>query len=92
MKYTDLSTTDFPKTLNIKNHKGGAVWQVYHVKTQEEVDFDNYEIFEFTEDCLKIEHTWDIFALMHACMCMCVCIVQVCYHDYYYAPSPSPLP
>ena len=23
-KYTDISTTDFPKTLLIKNHEGGA--------------------------------------------------------------------
>jgi UDP-N-acetylglucosamine diphosphorylase/glucosamine-1-phosphate N-acetyltransferase len=30
--------------------------------TQEEVDFDTYEILEFNEECIKIEHTWDIFA------------------------------
>ena len=30
--------------------------------TQEEVDFDTYEIIEFNEECIKIEHTWDIFA------------------------------
>ena len=29
--------------------------------SQEEVDFDTYEIFEFTQQCLKIENTWDIF-------------------------------
>jgi UDP-N-acetylglucosamine diphosphorylase/glucosamine-1-phosphate N-acetyltransferase len=33
----------------------------YSKDTQEEVDFDNYEIIEFTNECIKIEHTWDIF-------------------------------
>lgn len=37
-KYTDISTGDFPKTLMIRNHKGGLVWQVYHVQKQTEVD------------------------------------------------------
>ncbi|HEX8270269.1 MAG TPA: GlmU family protein [Flavobacterium sp.] len=30
--------------------------------TQEEVDFDNYEIIEYNDDCLFIANTWDIFA------------------------------
>ena len=30
--------------------------------SQEEVDFDTYEILEFTQQCLKIENTWDIFS------------------------------
>jgi UDP-N-acetylglucosamine diphosphorylase/glucosamine-1-phosphate N-acetyltransferase len=30
--------------------------------SQEEVDFDQYEIIEFEGDCLTVEHTWDIFA------------------------------
>ncbi len=30
--------------------------------TQDEVDFDTYEILEFNEECLTLEHTWDIFA------------------------------
>jgi UDP-N-acetylglucosamine diphosphorylase/glucosamine-1-phosphate N-acetyltransferase len=34
----------------------------YSKENQEEVDFDTYEIIEFTEDCIRIEHTWDIFA------------------------------
>jgi UDP-N-acetylglucosamine diphosphorylase/glucosamine-1-phosphate N-acetyltransferase len=34
----------------------------YTNDTQEEVDFDTYEIIEFNEECLKLEHTWDIFA------------------------------
>jgi UDP-N-acetylglucosamine diphosphorylase/glucosamine-1-phosphate N-acetyltransferase len=29
--------------------------------TQEEVDFDSYEIIQYTNDFLRIEHTWDIF-------------------------------
>ncbi|WP_309609755.1 GlmU family protein [Flavobacterium sp.] len=30
--------------------------------SQEEVDFDTYEILEFSQECLKIENTWDIFS------------------------------
>jgi UDP-N-acetylglucosamine diphosphorylase/glucosamine-1-phosphate N-acetyltransferase len=30
--------------------------------SQEEVDFDSYEIIEFSYDCLRLEHTWDIFS------------------------------
>jgi UDP-N-acetylglucosamine diphosphorylase/glucosamine-1-phosphate N-acetyltransferase len=33
----------------------------YTNDTQEEVDFDTYEIIEFNEDCIRIERTWDIF-------------------------------
>lgn len=33
----------------------------YSKENQEEVDFDTYDIIEYTEECLKIEHTWDIF-------------------------------
>lgn len=31
-------------------------------KENQEVDFDTFEIIEFTDDCLRIEHTWDIFS------------------------------
>jgi UDP-N-acetylglucosamine diphosphorylase/glucosamine-1-phosphate N-acetyltransferase len=31
-------------------------------KENQEVDFDTFEIIEFTDECLKIEHTWDIFS------------------------------
>jgi UDP-N-acetylglucosamine diphosphorylase/glucosamine-1-phosphate N-acetyltransferase len=34
----------------------------YTKDTQDEVDFDTYDIIEYTEDCLRIENTWDIFA------------------------------
>jgi UDP-N-acetylglucosamine diphosphorylase/glucosamine-1-phosphate N-acetyltransferase len=34
----------------------------YTKDTQDEVDFDTYDIIEYVEDCLKIENTWDIFA------------------------------
>jgi len=30
--------------------------------SQEEVNFDTYEIIEFADDILSIEHTWDIFS------------------------------
>lgn len=30
--------------------------------TQEDVDFETYEAFEYNDDIIKIEHTWDIFS------------------------------
>ncbi len=54
------------KVANLQNNqaifKGDSVIAFYTNDSQEEVDFDTYEIIEFIEDCLTIEHTWDIFA------------------------------
>lgn len=33
----------------------------FYAKEGEEVDFDAFEIIEFSEECIKIENTWDIF-------------------------------
>ncbi|MBC7642500.1 MAG: GlmU family protein [Flavobacterium sp.] len=42
--------------------KGDAVIAFYTTENQEKVDFDSYEILEYNDDCLTVEHTWDIFA------------------------------
>jgi UDP-N-acetylglucosamine diphosphorylase/glucosamine-1-phosphate N-acetyltransferase len=42
--------------------KGEEVIAFYTNEEQEEVDFDTYQILEFTGDCLTVENTWDIFA------------------------------
>ncbi len=42
--------------------KGDDVIAFFTEDNQEEVDFDNYEIIEYTDDCLFIANTWDIFA------------------------------
>ncbi len=42
--------------------KGDDVIAFYTHDTQEEVNFDTYEIIEYLEECLTVEHTWDIFA------------------------------
>ncbi len=34
----------------------------YTQETQEEVDFDTYEIIEYNDECLTVQNTWDIFA------------------------------
>ncbi len=53
----------------IKNLKENQV--IYHkenivafftTEAQKEVDFDTYEVIEFTEDVIHIEYTWDIFS------------------------------
>jgi UDP-N-acetylglucosamine diphosphorylase/glucosamine-1-phosphate N-acetyltransferase len=42
--------------------KGEEVIAFYSEDSQDEVDFDKYEIMEYNEDCLFIANTWDIFA------------------------------
>jgi len=42
--------------------KGDEVIAFYTDDEQEEVDFNTYEILEYNEDCLTVEHTWDIFS------------------------------
>jgi UDP-N-acetylglucosamine diphosphorylase/glucosamine-1-phosphate N-acetyltransferase len=34
----------------------------FYSKDNQEVDFNTFEIIEFNEECLRIEHTWDIFS------------------------------
>lgn len=41
--------------------KGEEIIAFYTQESQEEVDFDTYEILEFADDCLFIANTWDIF-------------------------------
>lgn len=33
----------------------------FYAKEGEEVDFDSFEVLEFSNECIKIENTWDIF-------------------------------
>jgi UDP-N-acetylglucosamine diphosphorylase/glucosamine-1-phosphate N-acetyltransferase len=42
--------------------KGDEVIAFYTDENQEEVDFDTYEIIDFDEQLLRVEHTWDIFS------------------------------
>jgi len=35
--YSNISTNnDYPKTLVIRNHQGGLIWQIYHVQKETE--------------------------------------------------------
>ncbi|MGO4772283.1 GlmU family protein [Flavobacterium sp. W22_SRS_FK3] len=42
--------------------KGDDVIAFFTTENQEEVDFDSYEIIQYNEDVLTVEHTWDIFS------------------------------
>ena len=42
--------------------KGEDVIAFHTHENQQEVDFETYEIIEFEGDCLRIEHTYDIFS------------------------------
>lgn len=41
--------------------RGEEVIAFFTQDSQEEVDFDKYEITEYSDDCIMIQHTWDIF-------------------------------
>jgi UDP-N-acetylglucosamine diphosphorylase/glucosamine-1-phosphate N-acetyltransferase len=51
---------------NLKSNQavfnGESVIAFFTNDSQEEVDFDTYEIIDYNGDCLTVEHTWDIFA------------------------------
>jgi UDP-N-acetylglucosamine diphosphorylase/glucosamine-1-phosphate N-acetyltransferase len=42
--------------------KGDEIIAFHTTENQEEVDFDTYEILDYDQDCLTVEHTWDIFS------------------------------
>ncbi len=42
--------------------KGDEVIAFFTNEDQEQVDFDTYEIIDYSEDCITIQNTWDIFA------------------------------
>ncbi len=41
---------------------GEEIIAFYSNDTQEEVDFDDYELIDYDEEILRIENTWDIFS------------------------------
>ena len=41
---------------------GEDIIAFYTSDSQEEVDFENYEVIEYNTDLIKIENTWDIFS------------------------------
>ena len=41
---------------------GEEIIAFYSNETQEEVDFDDYELIDYDEEILRIENTWDIFS------------------------------
>lgn len=49
-------------TINQAIFKGDDVIAFFTTENQEEVDFDTYEIIQYNDDILTVEHTWDIFS------------------------------
>lgn len=41
---------------------GEDVIAFFAKETQEDIDFQAYDVLEYTDDLIKIEHTWDIFS------------------------------
>ena len=48
--------------LNQAIFKGDDVIAFYTSENQETVDFDTYQIIEFEDECIRVEHSWDIFS------------------------------
>lgn len=41
--------------------RGEEVIAFFTQESQEEVDFETYDVIEYSDDCITIENTWDIF-------------------------------
>jgi len=65
---------------------GDDVIAFYTNDTQDEVNFDTYEIIEFEENCIRIENTWDIFAKNDAAIRE---DFELLTHDRYSMPIPK---
>ena len=64
--YKDISTLDqFPKTLVIRNHQGGMIWQIYHVQKESEAQklahnatMNAFEAITLENYQEEMEETW----------------------------------
>jgi len=41
--------------------QGEEMIAFYTTQGQEEIDFETYELIEYTEACIQVENTWDLF-------------------------------
>lgn len=68
--YKDVASKEFPKTLVIRNHVGGLIWQIYHVDNEyqayylaknaknkgfEEITLEDYNDYEETFPNWRVE-------------------------------------
>jgi hypothetical protein len=64
--YRDNSASDnFPKTLIIRNHEGGMIWQVYHIQKESEAQkisdnatMNGFEAITLEDYISDYEETW----------------------------------
>lgn len=64
--FTDISMdNNYPKTLVIRNHSGGLVWQIYHVQTEKEAEIlssnataNGFEAITLEDYQPELEETW----------------------------------
>jgi len=64
--YKDLtSDSNYPKTLVVRNHEGGMVWQIYHVQKEREArmlavnaTINAFEAITLEEHQPDLEETW----------------------------------
>lgn len=53
--FEDRSSGDFPKTLLIHNSRGGAIWQIYHVKSMNEADIITQGAHKYGYEYVSLE-------------------------------------
>ena len=64
--YTDKTTTnEYPKTLVVRNHEGGFIWQIYHVQKESEAvklsqnaTINGFEAITLEDHRPDFEETW----------------------------------
>ena len=67
MNATDISTNEkYPKTLVIRNHSGGMVWQIYHVELEAEAKqlsanatLNGFYAITLEDHQPELEQTWE---------------------------------
>lgn len=65
--YTDNSTNGkYPKTLVIRNHEGGMVWQIYHVEKEKEAEIlahnatgNGFQAITLEDHQPELKQTWE---------------------------------
>ena len=61
---------------------GEEIVAFYTNDTQDEVNFDEYDLIEYEGDILRIENTWDIFAkMMLLCERILIYLLKIEFHN-----------
>lgn len=71
MYVDESSNEDYPKTLIVRNHYGGMIWQVYHVQKEREAKIlsttaatNGFEAVTLIDYDVEMKETWPDWRVM----------------------------